>query len=1498
MANRKRRKKLRRRQDRRGSIERQRANGISPRTDGQAPSRPDWEGSSGSIGTYITEESKKTLEAYRSQPNLVDEHANHEEDTARGGYARRQLFELVQNGADALAGSRGGRIELRLGPRYLYCADEGRAIDPDGVTALMFSHLSPKRGTTEIGRFGLGFKSVLGVTDAPEFFSRSGSFRFDRERAAGLIRRIAPGAKRYPVLRLPEAIDPWSAMEADPILHKLMGWAVNIVRLPLKPGAREVILRQFEEFPPEFLLFVGHVSQLVLQSEDGAVRKIRLHREGGSLVLDDSGSKSHWRLESKVHRLSADARSDSRSLDDATEVPISWAAPIDRLNEPGLFWAFFPTITSSLLAGILNAPWKTNEDRQNLLPGVYNDELIDAAAAMVARALPRLSNSQDPACHLDALPRRYEAGDAEHSNRLRNQLHSNLRDSEVVPDQSGKLRRPAELSYAPGELTDPRQGAARALARWAAYDGRPLSWAHHRVLTRNRLAALRELLPNRGIRGPQGQAQVPTATIAEWLEALVDNAETLEEAVEASKAAIQIAALMPETVRQGENLGQIVLTSYQNWVAPDPSAVFLGEGRSFDATALVHPQLEADAETLTALKELGINPASAESASRSVAGKVLEDGQYRSRPPTDRIWSGFWRLTHDVEQKDAAQIIQSHRGWRSALRVRTIGENWVSLHHALLPGPIVPADGTRDTDVAIDTRYHEADLPLLRRLGAVDTPRGGCQLSPAHLRRFREQCRDRFTRRDLPSNPRPDYLDFEDPATTSGPLDVLEALSDEGSAAFTWQLMGLPSTYWEWTMRHDTRGDYYPSLSVESPALEVLRFHGRVVTDDGIRPLSDGLGESPQDPAVLHKLLAHPQAHLIRQAFGLPDDEDIPVEPLGEDAPMPLLDVWPGLKSHLSGRQNRLDLVRCDGFRTFDGEEPSCVVADDVVYVARHDDEGQELRSVLFELGALLSDDRIDWILLGHTPEDVQEARNAVRSCASDEERLLAAVGESALRRRLPNSLLAILEDTQPLSGVDLAQAAIATYHSGALQEYRLALDHLDPPRQWAGRSNAVQFARSLGFSEEWAGDSNTRREPFLEVDGPFSLPELHDYQRTVVDNVRSLIRANGARGERSGMISMPTGSGKTRVTVQAIVEAMREDGFRGGILWVADRDELCEQAVEAWREVWASEGAQKTRLRISRMWRGQPQPLRTADMHVIVATIQTLYAKTTRQPDAYDFLADFKLLVFDEAHRSVAPTFTSVMQDLGLTRLRRAHEPLLLGLTATPYRGRDERQTERLVRRYGNNRLDNGAFASADPEHVIEELQAMRVLARAEHEIIEGARLSMSAEEVRQSRDTPWLPRSVEHRIAGDAERTVRIIQAYFEHIDPKWPALVFATSVEHSKTVAALLNQHGIKARAVSADTSQSVRRRVVEEFRAGEINALVNYGIFREGFDAPKTRAIVVARPVYSPNLYFQMIGRGLRGIKNGGNDRCLVLNVRDNIENFERKLAFSELDWLWA
>ena len=63
-----------------------------------------------------------------------------------------------------------------------------------------------------------------------------------------------------------------------------------------------------------------------------------------------------------------------------------------------------------------------------------------------------------------------------------------------------------------------------------------------------------------------------------------------------------------------------------------------------------------------------------------------------------------------------------------------------------------------------------------------------------------------------------------------------------------------------------------------------------------------------------------------------------------------------------------------------------------------------------------------------------------------------------------PILFLAVLESyDQALTGADLAEAAIATWHTDALKQYRWALDRLDPPSRWAGSQRAVEFVRSLG---------------------------------------------------------------------------------------------------------------------------------------------------------------------------------------------------------------------------------------------------------------------------------------------------------------------------------------------------------------------------------------------------------------------------------------------------
>src|SRR5689334_22023697 len=125
---------------------------------------PEWAGVGSELSKHLFQRSERCLAAYRANPDLILEHANIERATAQGGYGRRQIYELVQNAADALLGRSSGRIVVVLTKDALYSANEGEPIDGPGIDAILSSHVSLKRGA-EIGRFGLGFKSVLEVTE-------------------------------------------------------------------------------------------------------------------------------------------------------------------------------------------------------------------------------------------------------------------------------------------------------------------------------------------------------------------------------------------------------------------------------------------------------------------------------------------------------------------------------------------------------------------------------------------------------------------------------------------------------------------------------------------------------------------------------------------------------------------------------------------------------------------------------------------------------------------------------------------------------------------------------------------------------------------------------------------------------------------------------------------------------------------------------------------------------------------------------------------------------------------------------------------------------------------------------------------------------------------------------------------------------------------------------------------------------------------------------------
>jgi superfamily II DNA or RNA helicase len=524
---------------------------------------------------------------------------------------------------------------------------------------------------------------------------------------------------------------------------------------------------------------------------------------------------------------------------------------------------------------------------------------------------------------------------------------------------------------------------------------------------------------------------------------------------------------------------------------------------------------------------------------------------------------------------------------------------------------------------------------------------------------------------------------------------------------------------------------------------------------------------------------------------------------------------------------------------------------------------------------------------------EIRARIRAVREKLTAAEKLALIVPAATLKAALPASLLSAVSVANGTPDHhELARLALAVHGVETLRTFAedFTEQGLQPPRSWAGSPQAIAWVTNLGFGREQAGFPGARRDPVLEVDGPPALKKLHPYQDAVASRIRELLRRPSGTRAR-GMVALPTGSGKTRVTIEALIGAVKDRQLGSPILWIAPRDELCEQAVQAWSEVWRDRGP-NDRLTASRLWAGNGADEVPHGTQVVVATVAKLNTGGVMDGRTYDWLKmKATCVVVDEAHFGITPEYTRVLEWQGLDRTN--ERVPLIGLTATPFRGTSDTETKRLVGRFGEL-LDRDAFNGAEP---YAELAKMGVLSTVEHRVLAGSDITLDAGELEELRRTRLLPTSASDKLGADVDRNRELLDS-ITALPDDFTVLLFCTSVDHASVMAGLLSIAGVPSASVSGGTPPAVRRHYVEEFRAGRLRVLTNYGVFQEGFDAPMVRAVYVARPTYSPNVYMQMIGRGLRGHLNGGSEDCLIVNVADNVVNFGEELAFREYEHLWA
>jgi len=389
-----------------------------------------------------------------------------------------------------------------------------------------------------------------------------------------------------------------------------------------------------------------------------------------------------------------------------------------------------------------------------------------------------------------------------------------------------------------------------------------------------------------------------------------------------------------------------------------------------------------------------------------------------------------------------------------------------------------------------------------------------------------------------------------------------------------------------------------------------------------------------------------------------------------------------------------------------------------------------------------------------------------------------------------------------------------------------------------------------------------------LEVFSP--LPPLHDYQQGVKAEIQKVLSTPGERA----LVQMPTGSGKTRTVVDAIVEMYGHDLHPGAVVWLAHAEELCDQAVDAIGKAWAY-GA-KDEGKLIRYYGAHEPPAYAIPGSVIVASLQKVFARLrSDSPFIQSLRSATKLVVVDEAHRALAPSFHAVVEALT------EGGGSLIGLSATPGRGigRDQ-ENRKLSEMFGGHLI-----TPTGEDQIIGRLEREGVLAHVTRRVIDtGVSVTPSDREAAVVRDGFDYGGRLLGTLASKRGRNELLLDMIVEQVRLERPTLVFACTVKHAQLLSAALSFRGVMAAHIDGNMARVDRRHAVQQFREGQLDVLVNFGILTTGFDAPRTRTVVVARPTMSAVLYGQMIGRALRGPKMGGGAQAWVIDVRDNIERF--------------
>ncbi|GAA0720953.1 DEAD/DEAH box helicase family protein [Aquimarina litoralis] len=354
---------------------------------------------------------------------------------------------------------------------------------------------------------------------------------------------------------------------------------------------------------------------------------------------------------------------------------------------------------------------------------------------------------------------------------------------------------------------------------------------------------------------------------------------------------------------------------------------------------------------------------------------------------------------------------------------------------------------------------------------------------------------------------------------------------------------------------------------------------------------------------------------------------------------------------------------------------------------------------------------------------------------------------------------------------------------------------------------------------------------------------DLYSYQKGAINKIFKCFE--DAREDYHLLYQLPTGGGKTVIFSEIVRQYLKHHNKK--VLVMTHRIELCKQTSSMLTGFGVVNKVVDSKANLDDQ----------ANYSCFVAMVETLNNRLNE--DKLD-ISDIGLVIIDEAHYN---SFTKLFKFF--------ERSFILGVTATPLSS-----NVKLPMKDNYDELIVG--------ETIESLIENEFLARAE---VFAYNMGLTSLEVGSNGD--YTVKSSED-LYTNSSMLGQLLQAYEKHSKGK-KTLIFNNGINTSLHVYDTFRSAGYAIAHLDNTATKKQRKQILQWFKETPDAILTSVSILTTGFDEPTVDTIILNRATKSLTLYYQMIGRGSRILKNKS-----TFNVIDLGNNYHRFGPWgADLDW---